>query len=73
MVKDGIVILASSKRRLQRMLNNIVSVCKNVGMELNQEKTKVMVIEEKPDNNIKIIAKGKQLEHVKVFWYKYFR
>ena len=46
---DDIAILAGSKRSLQRMLNNIVSACKNVGIELNQEKTKVMVIEEKQD------------------------
>ena len=44
---DDTVILASSKCNLQRMLNNIVRVCKAFGMELNEKKTKVMVVEKK--------------------------
>ena len=37
---DDTVILASSKRNLQRMLNNIFRVCTDFGMELNEKKTK---------------------------------
>ena len=59
------VILADSKHSLQRMLNNIVRVCKDSGMELNDKKTKVMVIEKKPQTRIKILVNGEQLEQVK--------
>ena len=59
------VILADSKHSLQRMLNNIVRVCKDSGMELNDKKTKVVVIEKKPQTRIKILVNGEQLEQVK--------
>ena len=46
------------------MLNSTIRVCKNFGMELN-EKTKVMVIEKKPETTVKMVSNGKQLEQVK--------
>ena len=51
------------------MPNNIVRVCKDLGMELNDKKTNVMVIEKKPQTRIKIIFNGKKLEQVKDYRY----
>ena len=62
---DDTVILASSTHDLQRMLNSIVRVSRDFGMELNEKTTKIMVIQKKPETNIKIIVNGKQLEQVK--------
>ena len=66
---DDTVILADSEQNLQRMLNNIVRVCKDFGMELNDKKTKVMIIEKKPQTRIKIVVNDKQLEQVKDYRY----
>ena len=66
---DDTVILADSKQNLQRMLNNIVRVCTNCAMELNEKNAKVMVIEKKPHTRIKIIVNAKQLEQVKDYRY----
>ena len=42
------VILADSEQNVQRMPNNSGRVCKDFGMELNDKKTKGMVIEKVP-------------------------
>ena len=42
---EDTVILTSSTHDLQRMLNSIFRVSRDFGMELNEKKTKVMVIE----------------------------
>ena len=42
---DDTAILASSTHDLQRMLNSIIRVSRDFGMELNEKKAKVMVIE----------------------------
>ena len=66
---DDTVILADSEQNLQRILNNIIRECKDFGMKLNGKKTKVMVIEKKPQTRIKIIVNRKQLEQVKDYRY----
>ena len=62
---DDIVILVESKQNLQRMLNNIVRLCKDFRMERNYKKTKVMVLEKTPHTRIKILINSKQLEQGK--------
>ena len=66
---DDTVLLASSTHDLQRMLNSIIRVSRDFGMELNEKKTKGIVIEKKPETNIKIVVNGKQLEQVKDYKY----
>ena len=59
------MIFASITHDLQRMLNSIVRVCKDFGMELNEKKTTVVVIDKKAEANIKITVSSKQLEQEK--------
>lgn len=62
---DDIILLSETPQKLQKMLNLLHQESKNVGLEMNELKTKIMTNREKIDIHIE----GKNLEYVEKYIY----
>jgi hypothetical protein len=65
---DDLVLLAKGEMVLQDMIDKLIEIGRCYGMEMNEEKTKVMRISRQPFP-VKPMIDLKQLENVKAFKY----
>lgn len=68
---DDIVLLARIPSHLHRQLRFLNDLCSNMGMSVNTDKTKVMIIKSKKDTYANCFYDNNNLEEVSS--YKYFR
>jgi len=66
---DDAVLIADSRKKLQRMLNKLNSKCKAYGMSMNVKKTKVMVMSKEGDAQCNIKLDQVVLEQVNRYKY----
>ena len=65
---DDLVLMAKEETVLQGMIDKLIEIGKCYGMEMNVEKTKIMIILRQP-SSVTIMIDQKQLENVKCFKY----
>src|SRR5881296_1480623 len=66
---DDAVLAAYSKQKLQVMLDKLSDTCKNYGMAINVEKTKVMVVSKRGKIKCQVTLDNKTLEQVSRYKY----
>lgn len=66
---DDTVIMSDSEEGLQRLMNRVVTVCGEYGMDININKTKTMVISKNPNASVEITVNGNTLERVRKMTY----
>ena len=67
---DDTVLLAESESKLQLLVQSLNDKCREYGMSLNENKTKVMVLEGSEINeNININVQGRILEQIEGYSY----
>ena len=67
---DDTVLVAESENKLQLLVQSLNDKCREYGMSLNENKTKVMVLEGSETNeNIKINVQGRTLEQIEGYSY----
>jgi hypothetical protein len=65
---DDLVLIAKEETVLQGMINKLIEIGRSYGMEMNVEKTKVVIISRQPSPET-IMLDQKQLENVECFKY----
>ena len=66
---DNKAVVTNSQKGLQLLMNNLNNVTIEFGMKIIVEKTKVMCISQKGNNNLKIYVDGQRAEQVSQFRY----
>lgn len=66
---DDTVIIADSREGLQRLVDSISAEGEQLGLRINTDKTKVMVISRTPALQADISVNGKSIQHVNKFKY----
>ena len=66
---DDAVLVADTKKKLQRMIDKLNDTCKNYGMDINVKKTKVMVISKNKNVICDLTLDSKPLEQVNRYKY----
>lgn len=66
---DDTVIMAESIGELQLLLNSVMSASREMGLNINTAKTKLMIISRTQHTNAHLELNGKQIERVKKFKY----
>ena len=67
---DDTVLVAESENKLQLLVQSLNDKCREYGMSLNENKTKVMVLDGSETNeNIKINVQGRTLEQIEGYSY----
>ena len=66
---DDTAIMAESAEELQTLLERVNQACEEVGLTINIEKTKFMVISKNPNIHPVITLNGKQVERVQKYKY----
>lgn len=69
MYADDIVLIADSKKKIQRLIDIWVEEIEMLKMEVNIEKSKIMIINEREQDNTQIKCKDIKLEEVTTFEY----
>lgn len=66
---DDTVIIADSQEALQRLIDKINNEGERLGLKINSDKTKVMIISRTPAVNSNILVNGKNIQRVPKFKY----
>ena len=69
LLMDDTIIMATSRARLQSKLETLQNFCNNFGMEMNEKKTKLMVINGTPEDRAPLTSHGAVIQHADHYVY----
>ena len=69
MLMDDTVILATSREMCLKKFNAVLDYCENYGMEINEKKTKFMVINHYSADKLPLITLGRKIEYCEKYIY----
>ncbi|KAI5746244.1 hypothetical protein M8J77_001423 [Diaphorina citri] len=61
---DDTIVFADSKQGLQRLVNKIATTSNKYGLDINNKKTKLMLISKNTNKNAQILVNNQQIERV---------